>query len=49
MTVWLLEQISGIISSVCLYNTLYTTTLRSNKKPQISAAAANVCHHIGFH
>lgn len=44
MTVWLLEQISGIISSMCIYNTLYTVTLGSNKKPQFSADAANVCH-----
>lgn len=35
MTVWLSEQISGIISSVCLYNTLYTVTLRSNKSPRL--------------
>lgn len=49
MTVWLSGQISGIISSLCLYNTLYTVTLRSNKNPQLNAAAANVCHHIGFH
>lgn len=48
MTVWLSEQISGIISSP-LYNTLYSVTLRSNKKPRLNAAAANVCHHIGFH
>lgn len=48
MTVWLSEQISGIISSVWLYNTLYTVTPRSNKKPWLSATAVNVCHHIGF-
>lgn len=38
MTVWLSEQISGIISCACFYNTLYTVTLRSNRKPQLSAA-----------
>lgn len=31
------------------YNALYTATLRSNKRPQIRTAAANVCHHIGFY
>lgn len=47
MAVWLLEQISDIIPGVCLYNTLYTTALRSNKMAQISAA--NVCPSIGLH
>lgn len=48
MTAWLLQQISDIISSVCLYNTPSTTTLGSNKKPRISAAAANVCRRYCF-
>lgn len=48
MTVCLSEQISGIISSVCLYNTLYTVTLRSNKKLQLRAAVS-LSHHTGLH
>lgn len=48
MTVWLSEQITSIISNVCLYNTLYTVTLRSNRNPRLNAPAANACHHIGF-